>query len=246
MPNNEPIKKVLLDKELIEKTTRQRKLAKLKNKPMQFIKDSVAYDKAQESLIYTRVKFGSFTIVILAFILLVIYFTLIASPRYVSEAQIVVKEADGQDSSILGLSGLGAVSVGLPYALILQSREMATALNEAVSLEAHYELSDWDSFSRLAINSTMVNYEEYYQNHIQVIHDGLSDVLMVEVQTFDADYSLTVTQALLSISEKFINGLGSKTASEQMKYAQDEVVRFYAILSKNQTALINFQNKFKL
>jgi capsular polysaccharide transport system permease protein len=250
MPNNEPLDKEPLEKELIEKTARQRKLAKLKNKPMLFVKDSIAYDKAQKSLIYTWAKFGSFAIVILASILLVIYFTLIASPRYVSEAQFVVKEAGGQDSSILGLSGLGAVSAGMRDALILQtflqSREMASALNEAVSLKAHYELTDWDSFSRLSINSTMENYVKFYQNHIQVIHDELSDVLMVEVQTFDANYSLTVTQALLSISENFINGLGAKMASEQMEYAQEEVVRSYAILSKNQTALINFQNKFKL
>lgn len=245
MPNNEPLEKVL-----IEKTARQRKLAKLKNKPMQFVKDSRAYDKAQKSLIYTWAKFGSFALVILASILLIIYFTLIASPRYVSEAQFVVKEAGGQDSSILGLSGLGAVSPGMRDALILQtflqSREMATTLDKAVSLKAHYERSDWDSFSKLANNSTMENYVEYYQDHVQVIHDELSDVLMVEVQTFDADYSLTVTEALLNISEKFINDLGAKMASEQMGYAQEEVERSYAILSKHQTALIRFQNKFKL
>jgi capsular polysaccharide transport system permease protein len=245
MPNNEPLAKVL-----VKKTARQRKLAKLKNQPIQFVKDSKVYDKAQKSFIYTWAKFGSFAIVMLASILLIIYFALIASPRYVSEAQFVVKEAGGQDSSILGLSGLGAVSPGMRDALILQtflqSREMATALNEAVSLKAHYEHSNWDSFSKLSSNSTMESYVEYYQNHVQVIHNELSDVLMVEVQTFEADYSLTVTQALLSISEKFINGLGAKMASEQMGYAQEEVVRSYAILNKNQTALISFQNKFKL
>jgi len=233
-----------------EKTARQRKLAKLKKQPVQFVKDSTAYDKAQKGMMYTWAKLGSFAIVILASILLVFYFTVIASPRYVSEAQFVVKEAGGQDSSLLGLSGLGAVSPGMRDALILQtflqSREMATALDQAVSLKAHYERNDWDSLSKLASNSTMEEYVEYYQKHVQIIHDELSDVLMVEVQTFDADYSLTVTQALLAISEKFINDLGAKMANEQMGYAQQEVERSYAILSKNQTDLINFQDKFKL
>ena len=233
-----------------QKTARQRKLAKLKNKPMQFVKDSSAYDKAQKSIDYTWAKFGSFAIVILASILLVVYYTVVASPRYVSEAQFVVKEAGGQDSSLLGLSGLGAVSPGMRDALILQtflqSRQMAVALDKSVSLKAHYERSDWDSLSKLSSNSTMEDYVEYYQNHVQVIHDELSDVLMVEVQTFDADYSLTVAQALLAISEKFINDLGSKMAGEQMAYAQEEVERSYAILTKNQSDLIVFQDKFKL
>ena len=247
MPNEEVLE---LEKPVVEKTKGQRKLAKLKNKPVQFFKDSVAYDAAQKSLIYTWAKLGSFAIVILASIFLVIYFTIIASPRYVSEAQFVVKEAGGQDSSILGLSGLGAVSPGMRDALILQtflqSREMATALDKAVSLKAHYERSDWDSLSRLGSNSTIESYVEYYQDHVQVTHNELSDVLKVEVQTFDADYSLIVAQALLEISEKFINDLGAKMASEQMGYAQEEVERSYAILSKNQTDLISFQDKFKL
>jgi capsular polysaccharide transport system permease protein len=233
-----------------EKTTRQRKLAKFKSKPVQFMKDSVAYGKAQKGVDYTWAKFGSFAIVILASILLVFYFIVIASPRYVSEAQFVVKEAGSQDSSILGLSGLGAVSPGMRDALILQtflqSREMATALNNSVSLKAHYERSDWDRLSKLSSDSTIEEYVKYYQDHVTIIHDELSDVLMVEVQTFDADYSLSVAQALLTISEKFINDLGAKMANEQMGYAQAEVERSYAILSKNQTDLITFQDKFKL
>jgi capsular polysaccharide transport system permease protein len=236
--------------EVVAKSARQRKLTKLKSKPVQFLKDSVAYGKAQKGMNYTWAKFGSFALVILASVLLVFYYLVVASPRYVSQAQFVVKEAGGQDSSILGLSGLGAVSSGMRDALILQtflkSREMATALDKSVSLKAHYERSDWDWLSKLASNSTTEDYVEYYQKHVQVIHDELSDVLLVEVQTYDANYSLSVTQALLSISEKFINDLGSKMASEQMGYAQKEVERSYAILTKNQGDLINFQDKFKL
>jgi capsular polysaccharide transport system permease protein len=255
MPNNKvedraSSERVATSAETVEKTSRQRKLIKLKNNPVRFVKDSTAYDKAQKGMDYTWAKFGSFALVIVASFLLVFYYLVIASPRYVSQAQFVVKEAGGQDSSLLGLSGLGAVSPGMRDALILQtflqSREMATALDEAVSLKAHYERSDWDSLSKLASDSTIENYVEYYQDHVQVVHDELSDVLMVEVQTFDADYSLTVAEALLSISEKFINNLGNKMANEQMGYAQKEVERSYTILGKNQSELINFQDKFKL
>lgn len=234
----------------VSKTARQRKLDKLKRQPVQFVKDSMVYDKAQKSVMYTWAKFGSFALVILASIILVVYYSVIASPRYVSEAQFVVKEAGGQDTSLLGLSGLGAVSSGMRDALILQtflqSREMAVALDKAVSLKSHYERDDWDVLSKLKTNSTVEEYVEFYQKHIQIIHNELSDVLLVEVQTFDPNYSLTVNQALLSISEKFINDLGAKMAGEQMAYAQTEVERSYAILSKNQNELITFQDKFKL
>ena len=232
------------------KHTMQRKLKKLRTKPVQFVKDSKAYDQAQKGVDYTWAKFGSFAIVLLASALVVFYYAIIASPRYVSESQFVVKQASSTDVPMLGLAALGSVSPSMRDALILQkyirSREMAMALNESVSLKAHYERSDWDSFSKLASNSSSEEYIEYYQSHVNVMHDEMSDVLYVEVQTFDADYSLNVAKTLLKLSEQFINELGAKMAQEQMAYAQNEVERSYKVLNENQNTLINFQDKFEL
>lgn len=228
----------------------QRKLKKLKTKPIQFVKDSKAYDSAQKGMDYTWAKFGSFALVILASALVVFYYAIVASPRYVSESQFVVKQASSSDVPMLGLAALGSVSPSMRDALILQkyiqSREMAMSLNESVSLKAHYERSDWDAFSKLVSGSSSEQYIEYYQKHISVMHDEMSDVLYIEVQTFDADYSLSVAEALLKLSEQFINDLGAKMAQEQMAYAQKEVERSYKVLSDNQNTLINFQDKFEL
>ena len=232
------------------KSVIKRKLNKLKSKPYQFVKDSKAYGSAQKGVDYTWAKFGSFALVLLASALVVFYYTLIASPRYVSESQFVVKQASSTDVPMLGLAALGSVSSSMRDALILQkyikSREMAVALDEAVSLKAHYQRGDWDTISKLANNSSTEDYIEYYQNHVAIKHDEMSDVLYVEVQTYDAQYSLTVAKTLLQLSEQFINNLGSKMAQEQMAYAQKEVERSYKVLSENQNTLINFQDKFEL
>ncbi len=238
------------EKPKAEKSLIQRKLNKLKAKPLQFVKDSKAYDNAQKGIDYTWAKFGSFALVLLASLLVVFYYGVMASPRYVSESQFVVKQASSGDVPMLGLAALGSVSPSMRDALILQkyirSREMAMALDAAVSLKAHYERSDWDVFSKLAAHSATEDYIKYYQKHIGINHDEMSDVLYVEVQTFDSEYSLTVAKTLLTLSEKFINNLGAKMAQEQMAYAQKEVERSYKVLSENQNTLISFQDKFEL
>ena len=43
--------------EAVTKTARQRKLDKLKRQPVQFVKDSTVYVKAQKSVMYTWAKF---------------------------------------------------------------------------------------------------------------------------------------------------------------------------------------------
>ena len=203
-----------------------------------------------EQLGQTDGKIGSFALVLLLSLLVVFYYTLWASPRYVSEAQFVVKQAGSNELPLAGLAALGSVSSSMRDALVLQkyieSSAMAKALDEAVSLKAHYERSDWDVFSRLGAESTLEDYVKFYQQHISVMHDELSDVLYVEVQTFDAEYSLQVANALMSISEAFINNIGSKMAQEQMGYAQKEVERSYNVLREQQSSLIHFQDKFKL
>lgn len=227
-----------------------RKVQKLKRDPRQFVLDSKAYVKAQKTADFAWAKLGSFAFVLLASILMVFYYWVIASPRYVSETQFMVKQANSTESPFSGLAAIGSISGGMRDALVLkkyiESREMAVALDQAVSLKAHYERDDFDLISRLAHESTIEEYVEFYQNHISVLHDELSDVLYVEVQTYEANYSLQVAQTLLKLSENFINELGSKMAQEQVGYAQKEVERSYGELKKFQSDLVNFQDKFKL
>ena len=227
-----------------------RKVQKLKRDPRQFVLDSKAYVQAQKTAGFAWAKFGSFAFVLLASILVVFYYWVVASPRYVSETQFMVKQANSTESPFSGLAAIGSVTGTMRDALVLkkyiESREMAVALDEAVSLKAHYERDDFDLISRLASDSTIEEYVEFYQKHISVLHDELSDVLYVEVQTYEANYSLQVAQALLKLSENFINELGAKMAQEQVGYAQKEVERSYGELKKYQTDLVNFQDKFKL
>ncbi|GAA6135052.1 capsule polysaccharide transporter [Oceaniserpentilla sp. 4NH20-0058] len=227
-----------------------RKMSKLKKDPKKFVLDSKAYAKAHKTAYLAWAKMGSFLFVLVASILVVAYYWGVASPRYVSETQFIVKQANASESMLSGLAAIGSVSGTMRDALVIkafiESREMAVALNEAVSLKSHYERTDFDYLSRLNAESTVEEYVKYYQKHISIVHDELSDVLYVEVQTFDPQYSLQVAQTLLSISEKFINNLGAKMAQEQVRYAQKDVERSYTELKKNQTELISFQDKFKL
>lgn len=227
----------------------QRKVRKLKNNPKLFIADSKAYVKTRHTIDFTRAKLGSFALVIAASLMVIAYYTLIASPRYVSETQFVVKEAGSSDASLGGLALLGGSSPNLRDALILktfiESREMAMQLNEKIALKAHFEKTDWDYFSRLSSSSSNEEFIAYYQERVKVFHDELSDTLRIEVQSFNADYSLEIAQTILAISETFINTLSDKMVEQQLDYAQQEVERAYKTLSDEQTKLIAFQDDFE-
>ena len=231
-------------------STSQRKIKKLKRDPKSFFMDSRAYIQARKTAYIARAKIGSFAVVLLASLLVIVYFTLIASPRYVSQVQFVVKQASSPTVQLSGLMALGGASSSTKDSLILQeyilSQEMALALDKKIDLRAHYQYKKRDILSRLKVNCSQEEYVAYYQDHISVFYDASSEILSVEAQSFDPEYSLLLTQTLLNISKKLINGLGDDMAQQHMAYAKKEVQRAYDDLKKQQVKLIDFQDENSL
>lgn len=225
-----------------ELTQFQRKLRKLKRDPKAWFIDS----KGVKGLLLAWGKLGSFILVIIASVLLVGYFGVLASDRYASKSQFIVKEAGGGTIQLSGLAGL-ASSVSVRDALVLksyiESREMAVALDEALQLKHHYQNHQWDWFSRLSSNASTEDYVKYYRGYLMVRHNEMSDILTVQIQTYNPEYSKVVVEAILALSEKFINGLGDKVVQAQIRYAENEVERAYEGLRKQQKSLLDFQGK---
>ena len=228
----------------------QRKARKLKRDPKQFILDSKAYMGTRKAAYLAWAKFGSFALVLLASILVVAYYTVVAAPRYATTTQFVVKEAGSNEAALMGFAALGTTSSAMRDALIIkeyvESREMAVALDTAIALKKHYQSHEWDALSRLSGDASVEDYLEYYKNHITVRHDELSDIVHIEVQAFTPEYSLLLGQTLLEQSEQFINALGDKMAREQLAYAQKEVERLYSNMKSQQQLLVHFQNNNEL
>lgn len=228
----------------------QRKARKLKRDPKQFFIDSKAYVGTRKAAYIAWAKLGSFALVLLASLLVVGYYSFMASPRYVSETQFVVKQAGNNEAALMGIAAIATTSSSSRDALIIKeyilSREMAVKLDQSIGLKAHYENDQWDMFSRLSKNSTIEEYIEFYKNRITVQHDELSDILYIEVQAYTQEYALILGQEVLAQSEAFINTLGDKMAQEQLIYAQKEVERLHSNMKKHQQNLVEFQNTNQL
>jgi capsular polysaccharide transport system permease protein len=224
----------------------QRKIRKLKRDPKLFLVES----KASQALYLAWAKLGAFMFVIAASLFVIVYYSVIASPRYVSQVQFVVKQASSGELPLAGLASFGATTPSMRDSLILKnyinSREMANALNDQLELQAHYENKQWDWFSRLVKNSSNEDFIEYFQEHIIVNYDEVSEVLRVEVQSYNPDYSLLLAQKLMQISDEFINNLGEGMANQQLDYAQKDVDRAFKKMNTLQQQMLNFQNTHEL
>lgn len=226
-----------------------RKLNKLKTKPKHFIIDSTGYKLAHRSW-KQSLKLGNFQWVVAFFAIAVIYFGIIASDRYVSRAELVVKQADQikmlpDALSLLGIGGNNHQDV-LLIQDYLKSADLLNILDKELGLKAHYQNHKVDYFSRLPDNVSRENFLKYYREHLTLRLDDISGVLTIELQTFDPAYGQRVVGLMLKESEGFINKLGHQVALEQLDFVEKEVDNAYQRLQSEKNKVLEFQNTHHL
>lgn len=226
-----------------------RKLHKLKTKPKHFIVDSSGYRLAQRSW-KQSLKLGSFQWVVACFAIAVIYFGLIASDRYVSRAELVVKQADQikmlpDALSMLGLGGNNHQDVMLIQDY-LKSPDLLDKLDKELGLKSHYQSRQVDFFSRLPGSVSREEFLKYYREHLTLRLDDISGVLTIELQAFDPAYGQRVVGLMLRESESFINKLGHQVALEQLAFVEKEVDRSYQRVQDEKAKVLAFQNTHHL
>lgn len=195
-------------------------------------------------------KLGGFQWVVACFAIAVIYFGLIASDRYVSRAELVVKQADQVKMlpdalSMLGLGGNNHQDV-LLIQDYLKSADLLDKLDKEMGLKAHYQSDKVDFFSRLPKNVSREEFLKYYRDHLTLRLDDLSGVLTIELQAFDPEYGQRVVAFMLKESEGFINKLGHQVALEQLAFVENEVNRAYQRLQGEKAKVLEFQNTHHL
>ena len=226
-----------------------RKLHKLKTKPKHFIIDSSGYRLAKNSW-QQSLKLGSFMWVVAFFAIAVAYFGFIASDRYVSRADIVIKQADQikmlpDALSMLGIGGSNHEDV-LLIQDYLKSADLLRKLDKELGLKAHYQSHKVDYFSRLPEDVSQEDFIEYYRDHLTLRLDELSGGLTIELQAFDPAYGQRVVSLMLKESESFINKLGHQVALEQLAFVEKEVNRAYQRVQDEKAKVLDFQNKHNL
>ncbi|WP_257291802.1 hypothetical protein [Endozoicomonas sp. ONNA1] len=185
-------------------------------------------------------------IVLIPWAIAAIYFTLIASDRYVSEASFLIERSDSGGGSIEGLSLFGVTPQASNDQRILetfiQSPDMLDYLNQEVSLRQHYiESGDW--ISRLSPSASQEDFLDFYRSHINVRYNDTNGMVDMEVQGFEPEYTKKITDLILSKSESFVNDISHNLANEQLTFVRSEVERAEQRLKDFTRRLLNFQNE---
>lgn len=192
-----------------------------------------------------------FLVVVLPTLIAAIYYLLIASPRYVSEAKFIVRQANQDQPSALGVTlqsvGLSATqSDAFIVHTFLMSRDGLKFLRTRFNVASAWSLPGADVFSRhprLWESNSEESWYGGYRRYVEVGYDSTTGVSTLRVQAFRARDAQQITQALLQGGEQLVNNLNQRATSDALAEAELTTAEAEARLLKVQGDLTAFRNR---
>ena len=197
--------------------------------------------------VYRRRVFG---IALLASLLVALYWSVIASDRYVSEARVIVQRTDfaGGDGlnlgSLLGGGGSGNQQDQLLLRDHLLSIDMLKRLDARLNLRAHYSNSRRDPITRMWFEDASLEwFYRHYLSRVSVTFDDYSGVLSIKAQGYDPKTAYAVAVMLVEEGERFMNALAHDRAREQVAFLEKEVTAMNDRVAQARERVVQFQNR---
>jgi capsular polysaccharide transport system permease protein len=186
---------------------------------------------------------------VIASLIAIVYWGVIASSRYVSEAHVVVQRTDmGLTSGIDlgGLLGSGTSPSHSEQVLLrdhLLSVDMLQKLDAKLNLRQHY--SSWwrDPLSQMWFENASIEwFHRHFLGRVEIELDEYSGILVIKAQGYDPETAHAITKMLVEEGEAYINEMAHQLARDQVAFLEKQLVEMSGRVMKTRGALIEFQN----
>ncbi|WP_457108264.1 capsule biosynthesis protein [Methylobacterium sp. P5_C11] len=153
-----------------------------------------------------------------------IYYGLIASDRYVTEARFAVRPTVGTtDKATPDSVGTNAGVIKATIAqetLIAQeyihSRPMVETIAAELPIREWYGRDSIDMFSGFNPDKPVEKFLRYWKRRVDVDVESASGIMSLYVEAFDPDESLAITKAIMAETERMLNDLSMRSRQDAL------------------------------
>lgn len=185
----------------------------------------------------------------IACVLATVYWGIIASDRYVSEAQLIIERTDLAGGQAMDFSSLLAGSTGASRTdqLLLRnhllSTDMLDKLDRKLNLRAHYSDRERDPLSRMwSADVPREWFHRHYLSRVSVEFDDYAGVLIVKVQAYDPKTAHAIAVMLMEEGERNMNDMARRLSQEQVDFVEKQVTDMAQRFQRARMAVTKYQN----
>ncbi|MGH1591849.1 capsule biosynthesis protein [Methylobacterium phyllosphaerae] len=180
-----------------------------------------------------------------------VYYGLVASDRYVSEARFAIRPALGSSDKTSSESG-GAAGSSMSNQMVAQdtlitrefilSRPMLEILEGQLPLRQWFSSDSIDYFSRFDPEKPIEKFLRYWKRRVDVEVEGSSGIMSVEVEAFDSSESLTIAKAIMKEAEHKVNELSVRAREDAVAESTRELRLAEERMTKIRLAMRDLRN----
>ena len=200
-----------------------------------------------------RGKSPFFGLTVLLCLLAAIYWVVIASDRYVSEAHVIIQQTEMSMtkpldmSTFLGMSGGASRADQMLLRDHLLSVDMLRTVDAGLGLKAHYSDRRRDPLSRLwSADISQEWFHWYYLSRVSVEFDDNAGVLIIRSEAFTPDKAHAITSLLVQEGERYMNLMAHRLAQEQVSFVEKQVSQMNDRFIQARQAVLAYQNERNL
>jgi len=201
--------------------------------------------------VMSRIPLAFILIVVLPTLVTAIYFLLIASPRYVSEARFIVRAGAQEQPSSLGvaLQGVGLSATATDAFAVheyIKSRDALVQVGQQVDIAKMLAAESADPLSRYPRPWESRSNEALFKNFqrfVTVGYETSTGISTLRVEAFNPRDSQRAAQALLEGGERLVNRLNDRAAARSVQDAERTVQEAEFRLNAIQGRLTNYRNR---
>ncbi len=190
--------------------------------------------------------------VILPILIAAIYYTFFASGQYVVTTKYIIQGHKPAQSAVLGafagLTGASA-SPSAKDSYIAQeyiwSAELLDKLDKEINIKEHYTDTQHDWWARLPKDAIFSDYQEYWQDMVDIEYDATSSITTVEVTAFTAVKAYIITTELIKEAESHVNKLYERSKTDSLNFAKGELTDAENALLQARENITTFRNTQK-
>lgn len=185
--------------------------------------------------------------VLLPTVLAGVYYGLIASPQYESNAIFSVQSSEqrasvGMEGLLAGM-GSGSGSDALTVRSYVLSRDMLKALDGEQGFIKHYQDPRNDVLARLHSGATFEDAYEYFEGKVYADYDQVSASIKLRVRAFSPAKAHDFAQSILRHSEDMVNKMSERQRRDRTRYAEAELKLAETRLRETRAAIVALQEK---
>jgi capsular polysaccharide transport system permease protein len=205
------------------------------------------YARRGERLMRLVARIGFVVVVVIPSLVGAVYFGLVASNQYVSDARFSLRGGSAPKLDALGvLTGFPSLQIIQDTQIVvdyLASRTIVEALQSKIDIVGMFSRPEVDTFSRLDPESPIEKVLRYWKKMIDVNIELPAGIVVVSVRAYTPQDSVMIARAVLEASERLVNDINQRMREDSLALSEVESRRARDRLAAARAALEQARNE---